>query len=112
VKPWFAGRLPFSFNLPELQNSEFTLDGGRVTYLQHSSGAQLLFHVRKHQLSVFIFKDEPGEFPFHEGTFAATSLAFHMESWSEAGLRYFIVSDAPASDVHALGELLKSAARS
>lgn len=110
VKPWFAGKLPFSFNLPELQNSEFTLDGGRVAYLQHSSGAQLFFHVRKHQLSVFIFKDEAGEFPFHAGS--ATSLAFHMESWSEAGLRYFIVSDAPASDVHALGVLLKNAARS
>ena len=68
VKPWFAGKLPFSFNLPELQNSEFTLAGGRVAYFQHSQGAQLLFKVRKHQLSVLIFKEEPREFPFHEGT--------------------------------------------
>jgi len=112
VKPWFAGKLPFSFNLPELQNTEFTLVGGRVAYFERSSGAQLLFSMRKHQLSVFIFKDEPKDFPFDVGTITSTRLALHMESWREGGLRYFIVSDAPASDVHALSELLKKAARS
>jgi anti-sigma factor RsiW len=112
VKPWFAGKLPFSFNLPELQNSEFTLVGGRVAYFQHNSGAQLLFNLRKHQLSVFIFREPSGVTPFHAGTLTSTELAFHMETWSEGGLRYFIVSDAPASDVHRLGELLRSAAHS
>jgi anti-sigma factor RsiW len=112
VKPWFAGKLPFSFNLPELQNSEFTLVGGRVAYFQHSPGAQLLFNLRKHQLSVFIFKEEPGEFAAHLGTATAERLALHIETWSEAGLRYYIVSDASAPDVHALGDLLRKAARS
>ena len=112
VKPWFAGKLPFSFNLPELQNSEFTLAGGRIAYFQHSPGAQLLFKVRKHQLSVLIFKEESGQLPSRAGTITATRLTLHIETWSEAGLRYFIVSDAPASDVHALGELIRNAARS
>jgi anti-sigma factor RsiW len=112
VKPWFAGKLPFSFNLPELQNSGFTLTGGRVAYFERSSGAQLLFTVRKHQLSVFIFKDETRELPFRAGTVTSTRLALQTESWSEGGLRYFIVSDAPAADVHALSELLRKAARS
>jgi anti-sigma factor RsiW len=109
VKPWFAGRIPFSFDLPELQNSEFTLVGGRVAYFEHSSGAQLLFNLRKHQLSVFIFKEQFGEIPFRGGLSTATELAFHIETWSEGGLRYCIVSDAPASDVHALSKLLRSA---
>jgi anti-sigma factor RsiW len=112
VKPWFAGKLPFSFNLPELQNSAFTLAGGRVAYFERSSGAQLIFNLRKHQLSVFIFKEEPREFPFHKGTVTSTRLALHTESWSEGGLRYFIVSDAPASDVHALSELMRKATHS
>lgn len=112
VKPWFAGKIPFSFNLPELQNSEFTLAGGRVAYFHHSPGAQLLFNLRKHQLSVFIFQERSGNIPFTAGSVSATRLAFHMETWSEGGLRYFIVGDAPAPDVHALSELLKSAARS
>ena len=28
VKPWFQGKIPFSFNLPELQNTEFSLLAG------------------------------------------------------------------------------------
>jgi anti-sigma factor RsiW len=112
VKPWFAGKLPFSFNLPELQNSEFTLVGGRVAYFERSSGAQLLFNLRKHQFSVFIFKEEPRELLFRGGPVTSTRLALQMETWSEGGLRYFIVSDAPASDVHALSEMLRKAARS
>jgi anti-sigma factor RsiW len=110
VKPWFAGKIPFSFDLPELKNSEFTLAGGRVVYFQHSSGAQLLFNLRKHQLSVFIFREQSGENPFHAGTFTSTEFAFHIETWSEGGLRYVIVGDAPASEMHALGNLLRSAA--
>ena len=112
VKPWFAGKLPFSFNLPELQNSEYTLVGGRVAYFEHSPGAELLFNLRKHQLSVFIFKDEARGFSARAGTATATRLALQIETWSEGGLRYYIVGDAPATDVHALGELLRKAARS
>jgi anti-sigma factor RsiW len=36
VKPWFQGRIPFAFDLPELQNSEFTLLGGRMAYLDQT----------------------------------------------------------------------------
>ncbi len=31
VKPWFQGKIPFAFDLPELQNSDFSLLGGRMT---------------------------------------------------------------------------------
>src|SRR5580658_2694768 len=39
VKPWFQGKIPFSFNLPELQDTGFTLAGGRMTYLDQTPGA-------------------------------------------------------------------------
>src|SRR6202041_647422 len=32
VTPWFQGKIPFTFNLPDLPGSEFSLIGGRVTY--------------------------------------------------------------------------------
>src|SRR4029434_2685445 len=57
AKPWCKGKLPFTFNLPELQTSPFKLIGGRLTYFQQSPGAQLLFEVAKHQISVFIFQN-------------------------------------------------------
>src|SRR5262249_33225668 len=43
VKPWFEGKIPFTFNLPELQNSDFSLVGGRVTYLGQVPGAHLIY---------------------------------------------------------------------
>jgi anti-sigma factor RsiW len=110
VKPWFQGKLPFTFNLPELQNSPFKLVGGRMTYFEHAPSAQLLFEVRKHQLSVFIFQDQQGQSLFATGSSDARELAFNMETWSHGGLRYVVVSDASPSDVHELSELLRGAA--
>jgi anti-sigma factor RsiW len=111
VKPWFAGRIPFSFNLPELQNTGFTLAGGRVAYVHRTPAAQLLYGLRKHQISVFIFQDQPGAMPISVGGLSASRLAMQMETWSEGGLRYFFIGDAPASDVHALSDLFRKALR-
>jgi anti-sigma factor RsiW len=57
VKPWFQGEIPFAFNLPELQSTEFTLLGGRMAYLDQTPGAQLIYDVRKHHVSVFVFQE-------------------------------------------------------
>jgi anti-sigma factor RsiW len=112
VKPWFQGKLPFTFNLPELQNTPFTLIGGRVTYFEHSPAAQLLFEIRKHHLSVFILRDQPGVIPLNSGTTTVRQLAFNIETWSYDGLRYVVISDAGPADVRELCDLLKNAARS
>jgi anti-sigma factor RsiW len=109
VKPWFQGKLPFTFNLPELQNSSFKLLGGRVMYFEHSPGAQLLFQIRNHQLSVFILQDQPGKTPLATGVTTERELAFNVETWSDAGLRYIVIGDASPADIHALGELMRNA---
>jgi len=109
VKPWFQGRIPFTFDLPELQPSEFSLLGGRVAYLDQTPGAQLIYQIRKHRISVFVFSEDSlrGKFPLNSGT--GRTLSFHSETWSQGGLRYFVIGDASASDIHSLSELLKSA---
>jgi anti-sigma factor RsiW len=112
VKPWFEGKLPFTFNVPELQNSRFRLIGGKVTYLEQNPGAQLLFGVRKHQISVFIFQDRDGLARLGSNPSEKRKLEFTIETWAEGGLRYFVISDASPDDVHALSELLQAAARS
>ena len=114
VKPWFQGKLPFTFDLPELQNSPFKLIGGRVMYFEHSPGAQLLFQIRSHHLSVFIMQNQimqskPGLIPSAMDVTSTRELAFNVETWSEGGLRYVVISDASPADVHALGELMRSA---
>jgi len=111
VKPWFQGKLPFTFNLPEMQTSPFKLIGGRLTYFQQSPGAQLLFEVGKHQISVFIFQNRGELGRLNSGSSLSKKLAFNTETWADGGLWYFVIGDASPSDVHALGELLRNADR-
>ena len=54
VKPWFQGKLPFSFNLPENLPSGTTLDGANLTYVHGRPTAQLLYSVGKHRASVYL----------------------------------------------------------
>lgn len=109
VKPWFQGKIPFSFNLPELQNTEFALLGGRVTYLEQTPGAHLIYDVRKHHISVFIFPERSLPIKLDGSPFSPTTLSFNMETWSQGGLRYMVVGDAGMADIDALARLFKGA---
>lgn len=109
VKPWFQGRLPFSFNLPELDNSPYRLYGGKLVYFDRAPGAQLVYFIGKHQISVFILEED--------GTIASAGVlpsltrrnGFNVESANAAGLRLVLVSDTNPADVHQLANLLKAA---
>jgi len=111
VKPWFQGRIPFTFNLPEPKD-DFSLVGGRMVYLGQTPGAQLIYQVRKHQITVFIFQERALGGRLHGATSVIRKLSFNMETWSQDGLRYFVVGDAAPEDIRKLSESLKSAAKS
>lgn len=110
VKPWFQGKLPFAFNLPELANTPYTLIGGKLVFLGHNPSAQLLFSVRKHDLSVFIAEQNRSLLVLDTRVHSDRERGFNTESWVRDGLRYVIISDTSPQDVRALGELLRSAA--
>lgn len=107
VKPWFQGKIPFTFNLPELQGTDFTLIGGRVSYLAQFPGAQLIYRVRQHEISVFIFQDR-GEETAVSASGPVATMSFTMESWTKNGLRFFVVGDVGAQDIEKLSNLLRS----
>jgi anti-sigma factor RsiW len=111
VKPWFQGKIPFAFNLPELQNSEFSLLGGRITYLDQTPGAHLIYDVRKHHISVFVFQDRSLKLPawLNENSTLPKGLPFNMETWSHGGLRYFAIGDASPADIDSLAKLFRAA---
>jgi anti-sigma factor RsiW len=110
VKPWFQGKLPYTFNLPELQGSSFMLRGGKLVYFQHNPGAHLLFEERRHQISVFILQDEPNSARLPAAVTPSSFQGFSVETWSQSGLRYVIISDTSPADIHALADLLRAAA--
>jgi anti-sigma factor RsiW len=110
VKPWFQGKIPFSFNLPELQNKDFTLVGGRVAYVDQSSGAHLIYQIRKHEISVFIFPASNSNPLFGGDSRVERRQTFNVEDWTQGGLRYVVFGDASADDIQKLSSLLRSAA--
>lgn len=103
VKPWFEGRLPFSFAVPELGNTPFHLLGGRVIYWQQQPGAYLLIGKGAHRISLFIFRGDTTP------RLAAES-EFRTRTWRDGGLVYIVVSDLTGDDLQVLEHLWRAAA--
>jgi anti-sigma factor RsiW len=113
VKPWFQGKLPFTFDLPELQGSQFSLIGGRLVYFQHEPGAHLIYTLRGHRISVFIFRNRSElDRAFSAQGSSFNTLAFHTQSWSAGGLRYFVFGDASPEYIGQLSDLFRRAGQS
>jgi len=109
VKPWFAGKLPFTFNLPELQNTRFKLVGGRVAYIEQTPAAHLFLDVGQHHISVFVVRDREQLTPLGSGL--ATKDGFNIERWSEGDLRFVAVSDAEPGALVELANLFNAATK-
>ena len=109
VKPWFNGKVPFSVDIPNLENTEYTLLGGKFVYFQQEPAAQLIFGIRKHKISVFMLKDHGGTSALGEQSAPVKRDGFQVQTWSEDGLRYVAISDVNAEDVRRLCEMLKAA---
>jgi len=95
-------------DLPEVQNSEFSLLGGRMTYLGQTPGAHLIYQVRKHEISVFVFQGGVLRGGWGESSSLTKELSFNMATWSQGGLRYFVIGDASSADINSLAKLLKT----
>src|SRR5580698_7003194 len=91
VKPWFQGKIPFSFNLPQNLPSDTTLDGANLTYLRSQPTAQLLFSIGKHHVSVFI-QQKSAATPSRSSM--TDHCGFHITSFTTPDLEVVAVSDA------------------
>jgi anti-sigma factor RsiW len=101
VKPWFQGKLPFSFNLPENLPSDTKLDGANLTYLHNQPVAQLLYHVGRHRVSVFVTQRRNGE---GVGEFQSEHSGFRVVNAGVGDLDLVAVSDVePARLVELVG---------
>ena len=105
VKPWFQGRIPFSFDLPDLKDPDVSLIGGRMIYLEQAPGAHLIYRIRKHEISVLIFQDGSIKENLSRSSAPLQSSGFNLKTWSRNGLRYFVIGDAGASDIDSIARL-------
>ena len=92
VKPWFEGKLPFSFPIPELGPTPFRLAGGRVVYVHEQPVAYLMVTKGAHKISLFVGRDVA----------APRTNAFESVAWSKGGLRYVAIGDVAHADLEAL----------
>jgi len=90
VKPWFQGKIPFSFNLPEGLSGDTTLDGANLTYLSNQPVAQLLYSIGRHRVSVFV-RERTGAIP-SSGLLSEHS-GFHVAGFTTEDLEVVAVSD-------------------
>jgi anti-sigma factor RsiW len=106
VKPWFQGKIPFSFNIPEMGGTGYTLLGGRMVYLKHEPAAQLVVGMGQHRISVLIVRGGAGADP---ELFGGEDKAFHTQSWREGELRFYVVGDVEDAAIQRLAELMRKA---
>lgn len=97
VKPWFQGKLPFSFNLPGNLPSDTVLEGANLTYVHNQPAAQLLYRIHKHRVSLFVTSARSSSAPFTQ-----TLSGFHVQSFTTNGLYVLAVSDVNPADLAAL----------
>jgi anti-sigma factor RsiW len=98
VKPWFQGKLPFSFNLPEPAQlpPDTTLQGADLAYLDGHPAALLLFTIHKHHVSVFLTERNASI------STRSSRSGFTLRSAATGHLRLIAVSDVNPPDIEAL----------
>ncbi|MCU1297435.1 MAG: hypothetical protein JWO91_1713 [Acidobacteriaceae bacterium] len=79
-----------------------------MTYLDQTPGAHLIYDVRKHHISVFVFQERSLPPSLDKNPLVPKKEPFNMETWSQGGLRYFVIGDASSADIDSLAKLFKA----
>jgi anti-sigma factor RsiW len=99
VKPWFQGRLPFSFNLPDTLPPDTTLKGADFTYLDGQPAALLLFTIHKHEVSIFLTQGASSPVLT---SLPRTRSGFNLHTATTPDLRIVAVSDVNPAELDLL----------
>ena len=99
VKPWFAGRLDFVPNVPELAAHGFPLVGGRLDLLDHRQVAALVYSHGQHTINLFLWPaDVAHNLPVTPAARSTTS-GHHLLLWNDGPIDYCAISDVDASEL-------------
>jgi hypothetical protein len=79
-----------------------------MAYLDQTPGSHLIYDVRKHHISVFVFQERSLRAKLDENSLSPKKLSFNVETWSRGGLRYFVIGDASAADIDSLAKLFNA----
>ena len=106
VKPWFQGKLPFSFNLPDNLPDDTKLDGANLVYLHNRPAAQLLYSIGRHRVSVLIAQKQDA---FTSSPPQAERSGFHVTGFATDDLEGVAISDVDPARLAALVHTIEQA---
>jgi anti-sigma factor RsiW len=97
VKPWFQGKVAFSFPVQDWRDDGFALKGGRLDLLEGDRRvAALVYTHREHIINVFIFPTpQAGDLAIAP----SSRRGYHLCHWTNGGLAFWVVSDLNADEL-------------
>jgi len=101
VKPWFVGKIDFAPPVAEFSAEGFPLVGGRLDVVGGRSVAALVYNRRKHVINLFIWPSEESDAAPRSGV----QRGYTWMRWTRGGMRFWAVSDVPASELEELARL-------
>ena len=104
VKPWFDGKLDFIPPVSDFSQQGFPLVGGRLDIIDGRDVAALVYSRRKHFISVFVW-------PYRERESNLAGSGSHQGynwlRWQSGDMELCLVSDASATDLRELKDLIR-----
>ena len=117
MKPWFEGKLDFAPAVPALEGDELQLRGGSVGYLFDRKAAVLVYGLRRHVVTLLVFRAQGLEALDGGGrqlgpvrAQQTTARGFNAVLWRAGDLGYALVSDVNAGELAQLAASLAAAA--
>jgi hypothetical protein len=80
-----------------------------MTYLRQAPGVHLIHKLRKHYISVFVFQERSLPTQLSDNSLSPKKLPLNLQTWSQGGLRYFVIGDASTVDIDRLARLFMTA---
>jgi anti-sigma factor RsiW len=105
VKPWFDGRLDFAPPVRDLKAAGFSLQGGRLDYLDRKQAAALIYQRSGHVIDLFVWP-EAGH--LGAGTTTGSLHGYNYVRWHGDGMAFWAVSDLEADQLGDFAELMRT----
>jgi len=110
VRPWFEGKVDFAPAVPDLSAHGFEIIGGRLDYINGHQASTLVYQVRKHYISLFIW-------PSGAKNTAAQAVVFENKTsqrgyqvihWISNGMNHWAISEISPEELREFAKAFAS----
>lgn len=107
VKPWLQGRIDYAPRVADLAQEGYKLLGARLDRIEERPAAVIVYQLRKHVISVFVWRAAATA---PQALASSQARGFSVAAWSEGGLCYTAISDVESRDLVRFARLVLASA--